>query len=1034
MTFKHIPFIESPVMREFARVAAKKGLVEAAPEIVKSASAESESKLQIHDFYGNLVNLANGLRNKGMIKEAESLEDKIFTLKQAEVHLYRAIDEDGDDLLNAAYPDGDVSVSDAKDGNGIVRTPQSAHKKMVEVVSKNPTGKYASGEETLEKVAEALGLKKKAQVDPNDSAQEVEGLFQKRDPESEIKVEKINKLVSESVPVINAGIQNQIAVTERELNFSGNFLTLATAGNEAVLALYEKYSGVEAARVKNHFMRREAAFGDRYNPNVKVLFQKINAMNSDEAQGFVRQVAPRVDIFKFIPPPPADTELQTGWDKIKNVVKDVVTTSAGGWVPVAGKWLFSFEKDSKVTHNLVNSIVADFKAEFDEFFSSDKIESANAKLKNTLAAAVNPMKEAAMLLSEIKPLSLNANSNELVLNSVMAVKQKAEEFFKNKEAMSEISSASAALGTAVDFKPVLAAIVTLDNEIKALPITAMDVVPVNEELDGLANAFNIAAQKVAVYAKNNIKEDTVEWDAARQQANTLIFMKNAILKAKGRPTKKLLESVSAIMPVKSMDELKGLASYYQEQASKLASGKQNELVKLAQPIAPPPSAGAKPVPTAGKPVGKAPVAKAVTREQATSGMAPDGITEVANMQYALSEFAGMINNPHLMQGKLSGVYKQGDAQKIWSTGPGQQSSIHRFDGRWGPNTNTSVQTAAKYIKSLGIGDLVIKQHWAGNYAELEQAKKDAKYNTNLLYKAMSAAGHKFQGQVNQDGLDSLPSVLSENTTDEGTVTLTEKDLSSLAALVNFISINNINTSGLTGEWTQIEEELLPSLSFTGWQKLLSWLRKRAKEQYNKVGAELKSIKTKYFNLIGNLWKQLQALEFRSLDSSDAIPYSTLISPARKGQNWRNPGEKEDGRGSAYSDRSGRDGVSTDGEGGNSLTAPVGRNINLDRPEFTNISIETALRRMNIDRFERFTGPQLAPMFFNGEPGSVEQLKKFNGFLRQMIQSLSPAVSQWISKNNGKVPEEQLDEASNWQARWNTVLMRKINEVAAYKGV
>jgi hypothetical protein len=60
----------------------------------------------------------------------------------ANTHLYRAHDEDGEDLINAAHPDGDVNMGDGEHGD--VETILSQHKKIVDVVEKMPAGKLAS--------------------------------------------------------------------------------------------------------------------------------------------------------------------------------------------------------------------------------------------------------------------------------------------------------------------------------------------------------------------------------------------------------------------------------------------------------------------------------------------------------------------------------------------------------------------------------------------------------------------------------------------------------------------------------------------------------------------------------------------------------------------------------------------------------------------------------------------------------------------------------------------------------------------------
>lgn len=93
-------------------------------------------------FDENILKLCTGLREKGFSTQAETLENKFITYKTAaNTHLYRVHDEDGEDLVNAAHPDGDTNMGDGE--NGDVETIVSKHKKIVDVVNKTPTGKLS---------------------------------------------------------------------------------------------------------------------------------------------------------------------------------------------------------------------------------------------------------------------------------------------------------------------------------------------------------------------------------------------------------------------------------------------------------------------------------------------------------------------------------------------------------------------------------------------------------------------------------------------------------------------------------------------------------------------------------------------------------------------------------------------------------------------------------------------------------------------------------------------------------------------------
>lgn len=91
-------------------------------------------------FDENVLKLCSGLKEKGFHKQADDLEERFVLYKAAKnTHLYRAHDEDGEDLINAAHPDGDPNMGDGEHGD--VETILSRHKKMVDIVNKAPTGK-----------------------------------------------------------------------------------------------------------------------------------------------------------------------------------------------------------------------------------------------------------------------------------------------------------------------------------------------------------------------------------------------------------------------------------------------------------------------------------------------------------------------------------------------------------------------------------------------------------------------------------------------------------------------------------------------------------------------------------------------------------------------------------------------------------------------------------------------------------------------------------------------------------------------------
>jgi len=136
---KTYDFDDSPVMRELERLEiAKNGIPEC--KIEKKASTDESDSLIC-----KLSSLSKSLRKIGKHNEADSLDIKIVKYVTAEnTHLYRAHDEDGEDLIDFAHSDGAVKVYDSKGGYGVVETQITQHKKIVDILNKQPTGKYAS--------------------------------------------------------------------------------------------------------------------------------------------------------------------------------------------------------------------------------------------------------------------------------------------------------------------------------------------------------------------------------------------------------------------------------------------------------------------------------------------------------------------------------------------------------------------------------------------------------------------------------------------------------------------------------------------------------------------------------------------------------------------------------------------------------------------------------------------------------------------------------------------------------------------------
>ena len=161
MTLKHIDFKDSEVMRELEKLAIDDGTMDVeVEEVVKQASAIKKVSYEATDnLTADIMKLADGLRDKGYSEKADALEKRFVLCKQAETHLYKVFEEDGEDLLEFAHPEGEVQLGTSEYGK--IETTLTEAKKIREIVNKVPTGKLAKKVVDLIKDAgDILGVKK----------------------------------------------------------------------------------------------------------------------------------------------------------------------------------------------------------------------------------------------------------------------------------------------------------------------------------------------------------------------------------------------------------------------------------------------------------------------------------------------------------------------------------------------------------------------------------------------------------------------------------------------------------------------------------------------------------------------------------------------------------------------------------------------------------------------------------------------------------------------------------------------------------
>jgi len=154
MTFKHVKFEDSPTMRSLERVAKDNGWVKEEP-IVKEAARKENYKPSLA-LMDNIIKLCNGLRKVGMEKYADELENNFVNYKRAQT-IYETSKEKGEDLVDAAHPQGSHKLEDVEGDEATVESILDIHLKMLQTVNKEPKGKLASSKDAIDAVKMVLG-------------------------------------------------------------------------------------------------------------------------------------------------------------------------------------------------------------------------------------------------------------------------------------------------------------------------------------------------------------------------------------------------------------------------------------------------------------------------------------------------------------------------------------------------------------------------------------------------------------------------------------------------------------------------------------------------------------------------------------------------------------------------------------------------------------------------------------------------------------------------------------------------------------
>lgn len=977
MTFKHVKFDDSPVMRELARQAIKKdSLKPTVEEMVKQASAVVSPYQASGDVFSDIIELAKGLRHRGYLKQANELENKLFICKQAEAHLYRAIDEDGEDIINAAHPDGEQRVSDAQDGNGIVETVLTNHKKILDVVNKKPTGKQATAIDNLIVATSYvlnIDLKKTAQM-----AESIEGV--EKSTSVQDKVEKVNGFLAQHWPVIKSEIEN----LSSSLNVVGeDGQTVWAFKPEQLLfwgqqfrSLSENYgrrSGTGNA-LGQYLALHSKVYGDLNpaNNNADAIVRIILSHPGDDAgyqslKAYGNQIDPTITATYFTG--------STGWAKHINLDSGDPEMNTERETSVWRMGGTGWSIDKGTAAQAAQAIYQKMLQRYNAVLGPEPIATANKSLQGD----VQKVKEA-ILASEKslgdEPPTYDENSKSTYdsIDRLFASKAQLNKLSDKgpvgKFLLSLIQSMEIPnnlINPTAFYSKIASIVVLIDKTVAGLngvSLSPLDVVydpdKASVALKNYTDALDIIHTK-----KDNANENTPAFQLLLKDEGTTKALISIISSGAGNKYFKTYESLKKTFnwPVRSADEIitasiQWLASLGGKQASSNL-----KMVKTAGPPMPASSGGGNKVP-------------APTGQPTPAGTGNTGVTGEEKQAVKLMQDA--LNSLSISLESLN-KFDRAELMKLRNSGQGPNTVSG--DGVWGPRTKTAIETANKLLNLQMV-----------TTRNATSAAKDAQSNYNILQQVLKGMGKGLDNSV----IDSLPNRIDwrsmpETATFDGSqVKLLANDLVNLFNMYQFLVKNGLvkPTSSGASEMDIGQE----GITLGEWATILAWFRRRAVFKYNSLKdqeglEEAKNTAKMYYQKVLDLYNQYSALGSSlspAMKGFTAEQINSYIVPgtylqqigADRGGNGRN----ENGAGSGYKqNRNGRGGAPGGlGEGHNTRVTPqdngppISDNLNLASDWFAGLphdNLSTTV--LNLNQFIRTNAVDMAQTLFGMAPPSMQ---------------------------------------------------------------
>jgi len=1043
----------SIIFNQYAKKAIEKGWIPSSH--IKKTASEKEKIVPTGELIIDFPILIAQLKNKGLYDQAKSLEQKFILYKQAETHLYRVHDEDGEDVLNLAHPGKNVEIGKASEGLGVVNSLLEKHDKMVNVLSKKPTGKYAEFiRDIVVEAAEILHpeLAKFAQANPIlDEEPSTEDILTELnvDPETKQKIDSANSTISEK---LTANLPN----LESALQSTG--LTDQGVADWAVLTEDKLLKGVgedfylKANKIdKGKFDKYTSVFWKLFpdgNASAETISKIIYSLKTfDGMLSFFNQIDPRVadqwfggSEIKGIPP--QDTEALTKIQELAQTDKRFINKPLSVWVMNFG--MAEPKLNGAKVGFAAQGIVGWMNQWKAELIDQAKIDNANKMFSTQAKPIYGAVKNVFNTLSPdsfLKSNKIRKTTGLAVgaLKSAIGISEKTIEYVaKNKSLYESFGLINFDVSIISYLKASNKIISALVEEVSQFGLAPILDNPINGVLaNSIISTFKeIGASWGRYYESESIKDEdkpTVENNIRQAQK---VF--NIVAKNYDKPWAYLQQFVIGTFPKATTPEKllqigqEGL-KYVRGIVPKTASEKKT-LIKEADfgQLSGKPAQ----VSSGGQKTQTQSSGKSTNVGLAKANLSDPTQLAVANMQLALNVFGQIISNPDTKVKFPKANFDPNDGLRIIGTGPKANPHINMFDGHWGPNTDAALVLANKYLQSIGTSVSTGVKWNQGSRSHSEGTGEAAKANSIALSKAISyVKGEKSSdksGYADSTVFDSLPETINWSadpgeaslTGEQQTVKLIKANLASLRSFYDFLTKNRLREAETSGA----SETEIGTEGFTpkSWNVVFQWFQRRAVLKYQSakaIGEAAANQAKEYFNSIkrlSNIYDKMLSVYSKYIKEDTVINPGLIDEFSRKVQSGEistksgDPNEAQIGMWLKSKKKTGKPGeIGSDGERikspeerGNTL--PFADTINFRDEELFSDFDAGGNTLVQLADMQKVPGPRMAQMLFAGSVAPKMAQKAAIKLLGQNPTTWSEESNTWlVQSGKSAVPATSL---------------------------